>query len=150
MQGHGADGARDTILELLNSDGGLIDENDDVNLAKGMLNSALTFYPQETGLYYLGVSSYRGNPTQDNSGAYRITVLEVPDITGTGLADELTGTEEGERIAGLDGDDSLSGSGGSDLLEGGLGADTLNGGANAGMGDTITYRTPGWASPSTC
>ena len=143
VAGHGADGARDTILELLNSDGGLIDENDDVNLAKGMLNSALTFYPQETGLYFLGVSSYRGNPTQDNSGAYRITVLEVPDITGSGLADELTGTEEGERIAGLDGDDSLFGGGGSDLLEGGLGADTLNGGANAGMGDTITYRNSG-------
>ena len=140
VAGHGADGARDTILKLLNSYGGLIEENDDVNLAKGMLNSALTFYPQQSGLYSLSVSSYRGNPTQDNSGAYRITVMEVPDITGTELADKLTGSEEGERIAGLDGDDSLSGGGGSDFLEGGPGADTLNGGANAGTGDTITYR----------
>lgn len=140
VAGHGAGGARDTILKLFNSHGGLIDENDDVNLAKGMLNSALTFYPQETGSYYLSVSSYRGNPTKDNSGAYRLTVTEVPDITGTELADTLTGTGEGERIAGLDGDDTLSGGAGSDLLEGGPGADTLNGGANAETGDTITYR----------
>lgn len=139
VAGHGAGGARDTILKLFDSHGGLIDENDDVNLAEGMLNSALTFYPHETGSYYLGVSSYRGNPTQDNSGAYRLTVMEVPDITGTGLADTLTGTGEGERIAGLDGDDTLSGGAGSDLLEGGPGADTLNGGA----GDDTLNGGPG-------
>ena len=127
--GHGPDGASDTILKILNSRGGLIDENDDVDLAKGMLNSALTFHSQETGSYYLSVSSYRGNPTKDYSGAYKITVMEVPPITGTDLADLLTGSEEGEKIAGMEGDDSLSGAGGSDFLEGGAGNDTLTGGA---------------------
>ena len=143
VAGHGAGGVRDTILKLFDSHGGLIDENDDVNPAARMFNSALTFYPSVSGSYYLGVSSYRGNPTQDNSGAYRLTVMEVPDITGTELADTLTGTAEGERIAGLDGDDTLSGGAGSDLLEGGPGADTLNGGANESTGDTITYRNSG-------
>ena len=113
------------------------DTDDNTNL-----NSQLTYTPQEDSIHYISVSAYTGNPTQDNSGAYRITVTELDlpaDINGTGDADKLVGTDNGEEIAGnggndsiygMGGDDELDGGAGDDLLVGGPGADTLIGGGN--------------------
>ena len=142
-------GVNDTILKLLDSKGGIVEENDDVDGAKGELNSQVMFTPKEDAKYYISVSAYTGNPLVDNEGAYTVTVTEKDvgpaDITGTEKADKLTGTDAGEEIDGAGGNDELRGKGGNDklmggdnndLLVGGSGADTLSGGAGD---DTISY-----------
>ena len=153
----------DSVLKLMDSKGGLIKMNDDVDGAKGMLTSKLTFTPEAgsgTQKYFISVSGYDGNPGAMNTGMYEVKVVETTvlpegegaDIEGTDGADKLTGTADGESIAGLGGDDtidgggddSLSGGAGNDLLTGGPGADTLKGGSHTynemGVGgDTISY-----------
>ena len=142
-------GVNDTILKLLDSKGGVVEENDDVDGAKGELNSEVMFTPKEDAKYYISVSAYTGNPLVDNKGAYTVTVTEKDvgpaDITGTDLADKLDGTDAGEKIdggkgndelKGGSGNDDLKGGDGNDLLVGGSGADTLSGGAGD---DTISY-----------
>ena len=149
VKGADTGGVNDTILKLLDSKGGIVEENDDVDGAKGELNSAVMFTPKEDAKYYISVSAFRGNPSVDNKGAYTVTVTEKDvgpaDITGTEKADKLTGTDAGEKIDGAGGDDELKGGsgnddlkggGGNDLLVGGSGADTLSGGAGD---DTISY-----------
>ena len=146
----------DSVLKLMDGKGGLIDMNDDIDGAKGKLNSELTFTPEVgsgTQVYFISVSGYTGNPGAKNVGGYTVSVKEAAvlpagegaDIEGTDMADKLTGTDDSESIAGLGGDDtiyglggddSLSGGGGNDLLKGGAGADTLKGGAGE---DTISY-----------
>ena len=166
----GADGGvSDTVLKLLDSKGGLIDSNDDIDGAKGDLNSKLEFTPEVSGTYYISAGAYTGNPSVDNMGAYTVTVTEMvvdptmgTAITGTDRVDDddntpnvneyvsgndkLSGTGAGEMIMGLGGDDSLYGGGGDDTLDGGAGDDLLVGGAGAdtlmggaGDGDTISY-----------
>ena len=151
-------GSADTILKLFDSKGGPIDSNDDIDGAMGNLNSELEFTPEVSGVYYISASAYTGNPSQDNSGDYTVTVTEMdaPDptvgkpIEGTDMADKLSGTDNGEMISGLGGNDSLYGGAGDDTLEGGEGddllvggpgADTLKGGTNSTKdnGDTISY-----------
>ena len=152
-------GSPDTILTLYDSKGGLIDSNDDIDGSKGDLNSRIKdFTPEVSGVYYISASAYTGNPNQDNSGAYLLTVEEMEppdpdtgvDIPGTAETDKLIGTDASEMISGLGGDDSLYGLGGDDeldggegydLLVGGPGADTLKGGA--GDNDTISYASSG-------
>ena len=146
--------SEDTILKLFDSKGGLIDSNDDIDGAMGNLNSELEFTPEVSGVYYISASAYTGNPSQDNSGDYMVTVTEMdaPDptvgkaIMGTAMADKLSGTDNGEMISGLAGNDSLYGGAGDDTLEGGEGDDLLVGGPGAdtlkggeGDGDTISY-----------
>ena len=146
-------GASDTVLKLLDSKGGVIDMNDDINPGGNPnptnLNSRLKFAPEEDGIYYISVSAYTGNPAVDTHGAYRITVTELDlpaDIEGSPNADKLFGTDQGEVIAGMDGNDSLYGMGGDDELDGGAGDDLLVGGPGADMlkggpggGDTASY-----------
>ena len=155
--------ATDTVLKMYDSKGGAIDDwmNDDINPVGSMdnpanLNSRIRIMAEEDGTYYISVSSYTGNPTQDNSGDYTITVqeLDLPaDIMGTEANEKLVGTDGAESIAGeggndslygMGGDDKLDGGAGDDLLSGGPGADELKGGANApgdmAMGDTISYK----------
>ncbi len=147
----------DSVLKLMDSKGGLIEMNDDVMAAKGMLGSQIKFTPEVgsgTQVYFISVSGYTGNPGANNTGSYTVSVAEVAvlpsgegaDIEGTPNADKLVGTGDSESIAGLGGDDtlyggggddSLSGGEGNDLLMGGPGADTLKGGAGE---DTITYK----------
>ena len=127
LSGAAMGGSADTILKLFDSKGGHIMTNDDKDGAKGDLNSELEFTPEESGTYYISASAYTGNPGQDNSGDYTVTVtaMDPPDptmgkaITGTKLSDKLTGTDAGETIDGGDGDDSLYGGAGDDTLVGG-------------------------------
>ena len=147
----------DSVLKLMDGKGGLIDTNDDIDGARGMLLSELVFTPEVgsgTQTYFISVSGYAANPGADNTGGYTVNVTgmallpegEGADIEGTKYADKLFGTADGESIAGLDGndtlyggggDDSLSGGSGNDLLKGGPGADMLRGGP--GDKDTISY-----------
>ena len=147
----------------------MIDSNDDIDGAKGNLNSQLEFTPEVSGVYYISASAYTGNPSVDNMGAYTVTVTEMvvdptmgTAITGTDAVaddpntldvdetvsgnDKLSGTDAGETIMGLGGDDTLYGGAGDDTLDGGAGDDLLVGGAGAdtlmggaGDGDTISY-----------
>ena len=147
----------DSVLKLLDSKGNPTGYmNDDVNAAKGVLGSQITFRPEAgsgTQKYFISVSGYTGNPGADNSGMYTVTVSEeavLPvgegaEIEGTGGDDKINGTDNGESIAGLaghdtiyagGGNDTVNGGAGNDLISGGKGADKLNG--NDGM-DTITY-----------
>ena len=147
----------DSVLMLLDSKGGLIDENDDKDGAKGMLGSEITFTPEAgsgTQTYYISVKGYSDNPGAVNTGKYTVSVTEkaLPEpgvgapITGTKGNDKLIGTGNKETIKGLGGDDSLyggaaddtlEGGDGNDLLTGGPGKDVLSGGADE---DTISYR----------
>ena len=168
LSGRGDKGSTDTVLRLYDSKGGFIKMNDDVEGAKGNLNSEFYFPPEVSGYYYISASSYNGNPNLDNSGDYMVTVtaVEAPDptvgepIIGTDDMDDpdttfdestlpphdkLRGTDKGEMISGLGGNDALFGFGGDDTLDGGTGNDLLVGGmgadtlmGGAGM-DTISY-----------
>ena len=147
----------DSVLRLLDGKGGLIDMNDDIDGAMGMLLSELEFTPEVgsgTQTYYISVSGYTGNPGANNTGGYTVNVMEAAhlpegegaDIEGTGMADKLTGTGDGESIAGLGGNDTIHAGGGDDVLSGGEGNDLLSGGAGADMinggggdMDTVTY-----------
>ena len=113
------------------------------------LNSRITITADEDATYYISVSSYTGNPTQDNSGDYTITVeeLDLPaDITGGPQDEKLIGTDGSESLAGEGGNDSLYGMGGDDELDGGAGNDLLSGGPGEDMlkggadEDTISYK----------
>ena len=142
--------AEDPILMLLDSKGGMIAMNDDMGPGSDDLDSKLKYKIEEDGTYYIAASSYTGNPdpTVDNSGNYRIKVVELDlpaDIPGTANADKLKGTDAGESIMGLAGndvihagagDDEVDGGAGDDLLVGEAGADMLTGGAG---NDTISY-----------
>jgi hypothetical protein len=130
LSGDDEGGSEDTVLKLYDSKGGLIESmvNDDIDGAMGNLNSELEFTPEESTVYYISASAYTGNPSQDNSGAYTVTVTEMEqpdptmgeDIVGTvddpatqGVDeslltnDKLFGTGLGEKISGLGGNDSL-------------------------------------------
>ena len=157
LEGSGDKPSPDTVLKLFDSKGGYIKTNDDVDGAKGNLNSEFQFSPEESGYYYISASSYNGNPNQDNKGDYTVTVtaIEPPDptvgedIMGTKRVeavdasgddpaveyvagnDKLRGTDKSEMIMGLSGNDALFGFGGDDTLDGGDGGDLLVGGMGA-------------------
>ena len=153
LSGRGDDGADDPVLMLLDSKGGMIAMNDDINSVgseddPANLNSRLMFRAEEDGTYYIAASSYNRIPGTDNSGDYAISVvaLDLPaDITGTGADEKLTGTDGAESIAGAGGNDTIDGMGGDDDLDGGPGMDLLTGGPGAdtikgGDGiDTVAY-----------
>ena len=150
----------DSVLKLMDSKGGLIRMNDDIDGAKGKLLSELKFTPEAgsgTQKYYISVSGNTGNTGAgtDATGGYTVSVMQTPvlptgegaDIEGTAMADKLTGTDNSESIAGLGGNDTLNGGPGddtlnggpdNDLLIGGPGGDKLNGGT--GDMDTISYK----------
>ena len=145
----------DSVLKLMDSKGGLIDMNDDIDGADGKLLSELKFTPEAgsgTQKYYISVSGNTSNPgARDNDamGGYTVSVMETAllptgegaDIEGSPNADKLTGTDDGESIAGLAGNDTIYGLGGDDSLSGGAGADLLVGGAGADTlkGGSSTY-----------
>ncbi len=153
-----AGGLNDSVLKLLDGKGGVIDMNDDIDAAKGMLNSELKFTPEAgsgTQKYYISVSGYTGNPGANNTGGYTVSVSEKAvlavgsgvGIPGTDNADKLFGTDLSESITGMGGDDTIDGMGGDDTIDGGDGNDLLIGGKGAdkltggdGDMDTISYR----------
>ena len=152
-RGMGGDEAKDTVLTLRDSKGGMIDMDDDINSLgtpdnPANLNSSLKFRPTEDGTYYIDASSYNRIPGDDNSGDYTISVeaLDLPaDIVGTDDPEKIDGTDVGESIAGEGGNDTIDGMGGDDELDGGDGNDLITGGPGADMieggdgTDTIAY-----------
>ncbi len=149
--GKGDGTLEDPILMLLDSKGGEVMSNDDIDGPDGNLDSHIVLPPlEEDGKFYLSVSAYTGNPGQSNAGAYTLTVMERPagpaDIMGTDMADKLHGTDGGEMIDAMEGndviyagggDDEIEAGDGNDLIMGGAGADTIDGGAGT---DTVTYK----------
>ena len=149
--GKGDGTLEDPILMLLDSKGGEVMSNDDIDGPDGNLDSHIVLPPlEEDGKFYLSVSAYTGNPGQSNAGAYTLTVTERPagpaDIMGTDMADKLHGTDGGEMIDAMEGndviyagagDDEIEAGDGNDLIMGGAGADTIDGGEGD---DTVTYK----------
>ncbi len=154
----------DSILTVYDSKGVMVDMNDDIDGADGMLNSELEINPDADGVFYIAVSAFSANPGASASGGYTVTVAESEppdpnmgkDITGTANDDKLIGTEKNEKINGgpdgtgtpaTNGNDSLYGLGGDDTLQGGTGNDLLVGGPGSdvnqgGAGeDTVSYAT---------
>ena len=128
LDGAGANRAADTILKVFNADGEQVAFHDDIDYAAGKVNSVVQFSPDTTGVYYISVSVYLGNPTQDHSGDYRVRVF-VGEEGGT--------PEGGDTLEGGAGDDALNGGAGLDWLAGGPGGDVLRGGAGS---DVASYR----------
>ena len=133
LGGTGPDAGADTVLRLYDSEGEQVAFNDDVDHAAGKVNSLVTFTPAMTGTYYIGAGAYRGNPNQDNSGRYQVTVYDAEAAAGL----TITGTEEADyrhnELVGGPGDDVLDGGAGYDWLEGGAGADVIRGGPGVAM-----------------
>ena len=111
LDGIGPDADTDTVLRIYSPEGEQAGFHDDVDYGAGKVNSRLSFSPEVTGAYYISVGAYRGNPTQDNSGRYQVTVYEADASL------VLTGTERNDfnfnvRLKGSPGDDELDGKGG--------------------------------------
>ena len=134
LDGAGANRAADTILKVFNADGEQVAFHDDIDYAAGKVNSVVQFSPDTTGVYYISVSVYLGNPTQDHSGDYRVRVF-VGEEGGT--------PEGGDTLEGGAGDDALNGGAGLDWLAGGPGGDVLRG-APATMLPLTGIRMPVW------
>ena len=153
LDGIGPDADTDTVLRIYNPDGEQVGFHDDVDYAAGKVNSKLTFSPEATAAYYISVGAYRGNPTQDNSGRYQVSVYEAETslmlagtrdddyyfnvrLAGSPGDDVLVGTYGANWLKGYFGDDVLDGREGNDRLYGGGGADALIGGDG---NDTASY-----------
>ena len=122
LSGAGSNSGADTILTVFNSVGEQVAANDDADFAAGQLNSKLRFSPEASGVYYLSAGAYAGNPTQDHSGDYTLTLVDTEADSAGGRADDVK--QEGGA-----GNDVLRGGAGDDVLRGGAGDDVLRGGA---------------------
>ena len=154
-------GASDTVLEIFNRDSKVVASQDDQPLVDGSFpeggrHPRLSFSPQESGVYYLKVSSYTGIAERDYSGGYRLDLVETrtadpnaprrlrggeedDKLEGGAGADDLNGGGGNDSLTGRGGNDRLIGGTGDDTLTGGPGADTIDGGANDASGDTLSY-----------
>lgn len=74
LEGTGFDSINDTYLRVYNSDGVLLDENDDIG--SGNLSSELTFFAEADEVYYIGAAGYEGNG-QNETGTYTLTTTSV-------------------------------------------------------------------------
>lgn len=155
------EGANDTVLEVFNAALKTVASQDDQDLVDGRLpeggrHPRLSFSPQETGVFYLKVSSFTSIAGRDYSGGYRLDLVETraadPNspkrLRGGEEDDKLEGGAGNDDIEGGGGNDALTGRGGNDrliggtgddTLTGGPGADTIDGGANDAYGDTLSY-----------
>jgi hypothetical protein len=80
LQTEAQDASLDTILSLFDPDGDLIEQNDDINTARGNYNSGIAYTAEESGQYTATVSSYG-----ETTGEYILTVT----IGGEELIDQL-------------------------------------------------------------
>ena len=122
----------DTILGIYDSDGELLAVNDDKDFAAGELNSMVKFSPETSGVYYLSAGAFAGNPSQDHSGNYVLTVVDPEDDSAPEDSMphvELEGGEHNDVLRGGTGDDIIRGGGGADMLYGADGKDYLSGNA---------------------
>lgn len=122
----------DTVLRIYDSDGELLVVNDDKDFAAGELNSMVKFSPETSGVYYLSAGAFSGNPAQDHSGNYVLTVVDPEDDSAPGDSMpyvELEGGEHNDVLQGGTGDDIIRGGAGADMLYGADGEDYLSGNA---------------------
>ena len=95
------------------------------NIMDGGLGTDTVSYALATG----GVTVSLGLAgVQATGGSGSDTLLNVENLTGSGLADNLTGNGTANVLIGAAGNDILEGLGGNDSLHGGAGSDWLNGG----------------------
>ena len=144
LSGAGSNSGADTILTVFNSVGEQVAANDDADFAAGQLNSKLRFSPEASGVYYLSAGVYAGNPTQDHSGDYTLTLVDTEADSAGGRADDvkqeggagndvLRGGAGDDVLRGGTGNDNLYGLGGQDFLTGDSGDDLLEGGDDADL-----------------
>lgn len=125
----------DTVLRVFNSEEEQVAANDDIDFDGGRRDSMVTFSPQADGVYYISAGAYTGNPAQDHSGNYLLSVVDLEDEAASrvelqgGEADDIfQGGPEDDHLSGGDGDDILYGMEGMDFLIGNIGDDVLDGG----------------------
>ena len=130
----------DTVLRIYNPAGEQVAVNDDADFDAGELNSMLNFSPEASGVYYLSAGVFTGNPTQDHSGNYTLTVVDPEDnraprvvLAGGEDNDVVGGGADNDVIIGGGGNDMLYGLGGEDYLTGNAGDDVLDGGTGADL-----------------
>ena len=154
-------GASDTVLEIFNSARKTVAIQDDQDLVNGNrpeggLHPRISFSPQESGVFYLKVSSFAGITARDYSGGYRLDLVETRSadpntpkrlrggdnddkLEGGAGNDDIEGGGGNDALTGRGGDDRLIGGAGDDTLTGGPGADNIVGGPNDAYGDTLSY-----------
>ena len=145
LSGSGDNRGADTILRVFNAEGEQVAVNDDADFGAGQLNSTLSFTPESSGAYYLSAGVFVGNPSQDHSGSYTLTLVDAAtggaaepgpgylELQGGAGDDVLRGGAGGDVIHGGDGNDVLYGLGGRDFLTGDRGDDLLEGGDDADL-----------------
>ncbi|MDE0154987.1 MAG: calcium-binding protein [Gammaproteobacteria bacterium] len=151
---------KDPVLTLYDSKGSETGyDNDDAN-PRTRDSEIMTFTPEVSGTYYLGVTYHDANPNRVDGGGYLVSVEELPEYNlivgdmGENKQDKLMGTDDArpdhifgetdhDSLDGGAGDDMLNGGPGNDLLLGGPGADELVGGEDPDGDDedTISYKT---------
>jgi Ca2+-binding RTX toxin-like protein len=146
----------DTQIQLFNSNGTFIKDNDDsVSLDPGSLSlhdSFMTFTPSAAGSYYVSVTSFnndwRGGASGGGNSTGSLYALNIAMSGAQGSRnygdggfgdDQLFGDSNGavvnDTIHGYAGNDTIDGGAGIDTLIGGDGADILIGGA----GNDVLY-----------
>lgn len=144
----------DTVLRVFNAQGEQVAVNDDLDFDAGRLDSRLTFSPETDGIYYLSAGAYSGNPAQDHSGSYLLSVVDPEDdrvprveLQGGDADDVFQGGPDDDDLSGGGGNDTLHGMAGADFLVGNLGDDLLDGGAGSDLllGDNAPPLFPGRA-----
>ena len=114
-------GNLDTMIELYDSQGNLVAENDDHGNSN---DSKIVYYASTSGSYYLVVFGHGGS-----TGAFTLSsALAGTEYVGTSSADYEEGSLLADTLNGAGGNDTLLGGPGADVLIGGLGADMLVGG----------------------
>ena len=104
LEGRGAEAVTDTMLKVFNAAGREVASHDDIEWEALELFSMLAFTPEASGVYYLSAAAV---PLRDldNTGAYRITVLDEEDNhTGTPHTIAVGGTFRGTLDDKLDED----------------------------------------------
>ena len=140
LAGTDSNSQADTVLRIYNPAGEQVAVNDDADFDAGELNSMLNFSPEASGVYYLSAGVFTGNPTQDHSGNYTLTVVDPEDnraprvvLAGGEDNDVVGGGADNDVIIGGGGNDMLYGLGGEDYLTGNAGDDVLDGGTGADL-----------------
>ncbi len=136
--------ALDSMVQLLDSAGTVLAENDDALTSFGaggsfaIQDSYFNYMTQLAGDYYVRVGAF------SSAGIVSIAAGEVyelqvsvagEDFSGSG-GDSLSGGSGNDSLIGGAGNDTLIGDSGNDTLDGGAGADSFEGGADF---DTASY-----------
>ena len=134
----------DSALRVFDADGNQlgISNNNAAPTEAFSLDPYLTFMPDTSGEYFIGVSNYSfdydpingGTETENlylTTGDYDLEIAIFNTIDGTEESDNLTGTEAADWIDGKNGYDTISGGAGGDYIFGGAYNDMLRGDGGA-------------------